>query len=274
MAARSDARSGVESADRAQETLRLLSKALAAGEAERRRLHEQVVLLNIGVAEAIARRFRNRGEPLDDLMQVAYLGLTKAVRGFDPDKGEEFLSYAAPTISGELKRHFRDTSWVIRPPRRIQELQAAISSAAAELTQEFGRSPRPSELAARLGADVEDVTEALASDGCFTPASLDEKGPREDGEALADRLGLDDPEMQRAEAVAVLRPLCRRLPPRDQHILYLRFFRGWTQAQIAAELGVTQMQVSRLLSRILASLREDLTEGDDPDPSHGSSSAA
>jgi RNA polymerase sigma-B factor len=274
MTARSDARNGLEPTDRAQETLRLLALARTRDKEERRRLHDQVVLLNAGIAEAIARRFRNRGESLDDLIQVAYLGLTKAVHGFDPDRGGEFLSYAVPTISGELKRHFRDTSWVIRPPRRIQELQAAISTAAADLTQELGRSPRPSELAARLGADVEDVTEALASDGCFTPASLDEKGLREDGDALGDRLGLDDPEMQRAEAVAMLRPACRRLPPRDRHILYLRFFRGWTQAQIAAELGVTQMQVSRLLSRILSWLRDDLTEGDDPEPSRGSTSAA
>lgn len=217
-------------------------------------------MLNMGVAESIARRFRNRGEPLDDLIQVAYVGLTKAVRGFDPDKSDEFLKYAVPTITGEVKRYFRDSAWTVRPPRRIQELQSSISKASAELNQDLGRSPRPSELAAYLEVSIEDVTEALASDGCFTPSSLDDRGPSDDGFALAEMLGEDDHDLDRAEVVALLRPACRNLKARDQHILFLRFFHGWTQAQIAEELGVTQMQVSRLLSRILTSLRAELTD--------------
>lgn len=245
---------------RAAHTLRLLRRAQAAEGEERRRIEEEVVVLNMGVAESIARRFCNRGEPLDDLVQVAYVGLTKAVRGFDPDKCDEFLKYAVPTISGEVKRYFRDAAWTVRPPRRIQELQAAISEAAADLNQELGRSPRPSELARRLDVSIAEVTEALASDGCFTPNSLDERGPNDEGFALAEMLGGDDHDLDRAEVVALLRPACRSLKPRDQHILFLRFFHGWTQAQIAEELGVTQMQVSRLLSRILISLRTELTE--------------
>ncbi len=213
------------------------------------------------VARAIAARFRDRGEALDDLIQVAYLGLTKAVRGFDPTKSDEFLKYAVPTISGEVKRYFRDVAWVIRPPRRLQEAQAALSRASGELAQDLGRAPRPSELAEHLGIPLENVNEALASDGCFTPNSLDERGPADDGTySLVELLGNDDPDLQRAEIVALLRPICRDLAPRDQRILYLRFFRGWTQAQIGAELGISQMQVSRLLLRILTSLRKRLDD--------------
>jgi RNA polymerase sigma-B factor len=245
---------------RENDTQRLLRQAREAEGDERARIEEEIVTLNMGIAESIAKRFRSRGEPLDDLVQVAYVGLTKAVRGYDPDKTDAFLKYAAPTIAGELKRYFRDVAWTVRPPRRIQELQASISKAAAAMSQELGRSPRPSELAERLDASLEDVTEALASDGCFTPTSLDERGPSDDGFALSDVLGEPDRDLDRAEVVALLRPACRNLKPRDQRILFLRFFHGWTQAQIAEELGVTQMQVSRLLSRILTSLREELTD--------------
>jgi RNA polymerase sigma-B factor len=259
--------------DRAEQTLALLAAAQEADGLERQRLQDEVVLLNRGVAESIARRFRDRGESLDDLVQVAYVGLTKAVRGFDPSKSDEFLKYAVPTISGEVKRYFRDAAWTVRPPRRIQELQASISRTAAELTQELGRAPRPSELAERLEVDVEDVTEALASDGCFTPSSLDDRGPDEDGSSLGDTLGAEDHDLARAEIVALLRPACRKLKPRDQHILYLRFFCGWTQSRIAEDLGVTQMQVSRLLSRILMSLRAELSEPPQPEASEEPSAA-
>ena len=241
------------------ETWRLLAEARCADGAERRRLHDEAVLLNLGVAESIARRFRNRGEPLDDLVQVAYVGLTKAVHGFDPNRSEAFLKYAVPTISGEIKRYFRDAAWMVRPPRRIQELQSGIARTGAELHQELRRSPRPTELASRLGAAVEDVTEALATDGCYSPSSLDDRGPDGDGAALGELLGAHDRDLDRAEVIALLRPACRSLRPRDQRIVFLRFFRGWTQAQIAADLGVTQMQVSRLLARILTSLRDQLS---------------
>lgn len=245
---------------RLDDTFGLLQRASELDGEERARVEEEVVVRNMGVAESLARRFRNRGEPLDDLIQVAYLALTKAVRRFDPNKSDAFLRYAVPTITGELKRYFRDAAWTIRPGRRIQELQPAISAAAADLNQELGRSPRPSELAERLDVGIDDVTEALASDGCFTPRSLDDRGPGDTGSTLAETLGADDHDLDRAEVVALLRPACRKLTARDQRILFLRFFHGWTQARIADELDVTQMQVSRLLARILTDLRTELTD--------------
>lgn len=248
----------LSSDNRADETAALLRTAMTAGPAERAALHDEVIRRNVGVAQSIARRFARRGEALDDLVQVACVGLTKAVRRFDPDRGYDFLSYAVPTMSGEIKRHFRDAGWAVRPPRRLQELQGSISGAVEDLTQQLGRSPRPSEIAAALEVDPHEVSEALASDGCFAPSSLDERGPSDDGYALADHLGEADSGYDRAEAIAMLRPVCKHLKPRDRHILYLRFFRGWTQAEIAGELGVTQMQVSRLLQRILTSLRQDI----------------
>jgi RNA polymerase sigma-B factor len=255
MSARSDA---VVLDDRAARTLDLLQQARVATGVQRLRLQEEAVVLNMGVAESIARRFGNRGEPLDDLVQVAYVGLTKAVRGFDPGKSDAFLKYAVPTISGEVKRYFRDLAWSVRPPRRIQELQAAISAAAAELNQELRRTPRPSEIAERLAVSVEEVSEALACDGCYSPSSLDERGPNQEGFALRDLLAADDGELDRAEVVALLRSACHHLQERERRILFLRYFRGWTQAEIAVDLGVTQMQVSRLLARILGSLRDQI----------------
>ena len=214
-----------------------------------------MVTLNLPVARSIAHQFRNRGEAAEDLEQVAYLGLVKAVHRFDPTKGEEFLSFAVPTIGGEVKRHFRDLAWSVRPPRRIQEIQGAISPAVQELLQELGRFPRASEIAERIDAEEDDVVEALACGGCFTPLSLDDRGPGGDGYQLADRLADRERGFQRAEAIAMLGSACRKLKPRDRRILYLRFYKGYTQEQIAAELGVTQMQVSRLLARILRDLR-------------------
>lgn len=245
-------------AERAERTADLLARAAGAGGTERARLLDEVIVINMGVANAIASRYRSRGISTDDLHQVAYLALVKATHGYDASSGHDFLSYCVPTIRGELKRHFRDQGWTVRPPRRIQELQARISSAEAELCHALGRSPRPSEIASHLDADLEEVTEALATDGCFTPASLD-KPVSADGEtALGDLLGGDDLAMSAAEARVVLAPAVRRLGDRDRRILMLRFFRGWTQQEIADDIGVTQMQVSRLLSRILTELREQI----------------
>jgi RNA polymerase sigma-B factor len=248
--------------DRARRTHELLLEAQDADEATVARLHEEVVLLNIEVAESIVLRYRNRGVPVEDLVQVACLGLVKAARGFDPAKSDNFLSYAVPTILGEVKRFFRDNAWVVRPPRRIQELQAEISAMSAQLAHETGRSPSPERIAAELRTNVSEVVEALAADGCFAPSSLDRTsgGVEDDGSSLADILGDDDPGFAHAEAVVALRPICRQLSERDRRIVYLRFFHEWTQARIAEEFGVTQMQVSRLLSRILRDMRAQLTE--------------
>ncbi len=251
--------------DRAERTHDLLIRAVDADDAERERLHEEVVLLNVEVAESIVMRYRNRGVPVEDLVQVACLGLVKAVHGFDATKSDNFLSYAVPTILGEVKRFFRDNAWVVRPPRRIQELQAEISAASARLMHETGRPPTPREIAGSLDMEVDVVSEALTADGCFSPSSLDRpSGDDEGGATLADVLGDRDPGFERAEAVVALRPLCQQLSERDRRIVYLRFFHEWTQARIAEEFGVTQMQVSRLLTRILKQLRTQLGAPDAP----------
>jgi RNA polymerase sigma-B factor len=246
------------SEDRAERTFDLLLKCVDADPCERARLHEEIVLLNIEVAESIVMRYRNRGVPVEDLVQVACLGLVKAARGFDPVKSDNFLGYAVPTILGEVKRFFRDNAWAVRPPRRIQELQAEIASTSARLMHETGHSPTPHDLAEALDVEVDEVVEALSADGCFAPTSLDR--PPRDGETtpLSETLGTDDPGFSHAEAVVALRPLCRGLSERDRRIVYLRFFHEWTQARIAEEFGVTQMQVSRLLTRIFGKLREQL----------------
>ena len=245
-----------EAPDRGEVTARLLDRISQTGdELERQRLRDEVVVLNMGVARAIAARYRDRGLAMDDLMQAAYVGLVKAVQGFDPAYERDFLSYAVPTVTGELKRYFRDFGWTVRPPRRVQELQSQISRASSELSQTLHRSPRPSEVADYLGVEVEAVIEALAADGCFTPASLDVPVGESGDTSLGDLLGDDDSDMARAEARVLLAPAVRALSERDRRILELRFFRGWTQEQIAGDIGVTQMQVSRLLARILSDLR-------------------
>lgn len=250
--------------ERIQLTNQLLTRARRLKGTERQRLLDEAVELNIPVARSIAHQFHNRGEPADDLDQVAYLGLVKAVNGFDPDKGDEFLSYAVPTITGEVKRYFRDIAWTVRPPRRIQDLQAEITPAIEELSQILGRPPRAGEIAGHLGREPDEVGEALACGGCFTPTSIDDRGPSGDGYQVAERLGCDDRGFARAEAVATLSAACRSLKPRDQRILYLRFFNDWTQEQIAKDLGVTQMQVSRLLARIFRNLRDAIEAGSTP----------
>jgi len=247
-------------ADRGDTTARLLRELHSTDdEHEKQALRAEVVVLNMGVARAIAHRYRQRGLAEDDLVQAAYVGLVKAVNGFDPSHERDFLSYAVPTVTGEVKRYFRDFGWSVRPPRRVQELQGQIAKASSELTQQLGRSPRPTEVAELLGLDVESVIEALAADGAFTPASLDVPVGEDGAATLGDLMPDEGMEFASAEARVVLGPAVRKLGPRDRRILELRFFHGWTQEQIAQDIGVTQMQVSRLLSRILKDLREELT---------------
>jgi RNA polymerase sigma-B factor len=241
--------------------------AKARSRRDRQEFLDEVVELNMPVARSVAQRYRRRGISDEDLEQVAYLALVRAAAQFDPAFDRDFLSYAVPTIRGELRKHFRDAGWTVRPPRRVQELQQRIAGVRAALEQELCRSPRPSELAAHLDEDVDDIIEALSTDGCFTPASLDrpllDTGGGETGSTLGDSLG-DDEEghdgFDAAEARVVLAPLVRRLSERDRRILDLRFFHDATQQQIADEIGVTQMHVSRLLSRILGELRHELDE--------------
>ena len=246
---------------RSDRTAELLTRLGATqDEQERHRLVDELVVVNLGIAHSIAMRYRNRGISPDDLEQVARLGLVKAAHAFDPERQNDFLAYAVPTIRGEVRKHFRDHGWTVRPPRRIQELQSRIMAAATELTQTLGRSPRPSEIAAHLDADVEEVHEALSADGCFSPSSLDRKvSDDENSAALGDLLPADDNDQEAAEARLMLAPVIGRLSERDQLILHLRFFKGWTQDEIAKEIGVTQMHVSRLLSRILQELRSGIS---------------
>jgi RNA polymerase sigma-B factor len=252
---------GPVSSHRSDRTAELLGLAAVQDRPEaRREVLEQVVLLNMGVARSVARRYRNRGIAAEDLEQVAYMALVRAADRFDVSLDKDFLTYAVPSIRGEIKKHFRDHGWVVRPPRRAQELQPQVVAAGQELTHSLGRSPRPSEIAAHLGVDVEEVIEALAMDGCFRPTSLDVPVGDGGSSVLGDLLEGEDTGVHASEARMLLAPVLRELGERDRRILYLRFFEGLTQREIGRELGVTQMQVSRLLTRICETLRDQLAE--------------
>lgn len=238
-------------------TEHLLDLCRTADPQSRRSLEDRIVEVNMQVAIDVARRYRSRGVAVEDLEQVAYLGLVKAARGFDPDRATDFLSYAVPTIRGEVRRYFRDHGWVVRPPRTVQQAQSRITSVDAELCQELGRAPRPSEIAERLGLELDLVVEALAANGCFAPTSLDAT-PAEGEGGIGDRLGDEDISFDSAEARVALRPLLAHLDRRERIMLEMRFFKGSTQAEIGQVLGITQMQVSRLLSALLNRLREEL----------------
>ncbi|GAB2511780.1 sigma-70 family RNA polymerase sigma factor [Paramicrobacterium agarici] len=216
------------------------------------------VVSHLDVAEAIARRFTAGYRDPDDLRQVAYVGLVKASRRYDPSRGSDFVSFAVPTITGELKRHLRDQSWVVRPPRRVQELRLRIAKSRDGLTQELQRTPSTSDFAARFNATRSDVREALDAGNSMRPLSLDAP-VREGGDELGAFIANSDSDLERAEALALLAPALKRLAPREKHIIYLRYYRGLTQQTISQTVGVTQMHVSRLLTRTLEELREALT---------------
>lgn len=248
------------SGDRAR--ARQLFADLAVSEPEsapRGRVRDELVEMHLPLVEYLARRFRNRGEPLDDLIQVATIGLIKSVDRFDLGRGVEFSTYATPTIVGEIKRHFRDKGWAIRVPRRLQELKLALTKATSELSQRLGRSPTVAELAGHLGMSEEEVLEGLESANAYSAVSLDAPdGGDEDAPAVADTLGAEDESLEGVEYRESLKPLLDQLPPREKRILLLRFFGNMTQSQIAADLGISQMHVSRLLARTLTQLRAGL----------------
>ena len=205
----------------------------------------------------------NRGEPLDDLVQVGTIGLIKSVDRFDNERGVEFSTYATPTILGEIKRYFRDKGWAIRVPRRLQELRMSIGSVTGDMSQDLGRSPTPREIAEKLGVTVEEVLEGIESANAYSTLSLDAGDNGEEGggsNSMLDSLGMDDEALANVEIRASIKPLIEQLPVRERRILLLRFFRGMTQSQIAEEIGVSQMHVSRLLNRTLAQLRTSMKE--------------
>jgi RNA polymerase sigma-B factor len=242
---------------RSDATARLFDRRTTAEPAMQAVIEEELIRVNMQMAVDATRRFRGRGIATEDLEQVAYVGLVKAVKGFDPERGHDFLSFAVPTIRGEVRRHFRDLGWTVRPPRSIQETQTKIIGCEGQLYQELGRAPRPSEIAEHLGLDLELVVEALGASGCFAPTSLDAP-TQEEAESLGQRLGFDEHGYDLAEVRAALQPMLRRLSKRERTIVEMRFFRGCTQAEIGKEIGVTQMQVSRLLTRLLARMRDEL----------------
>ncbi|GIJ47584.1 hypothetical protein Val02_44700 [Virgisporangium aliadipatigenens] len=234
---------------------------LPKGSPDRARARERLVEMYLPLAEHMARRFRNRGEQMDDLVQVASLALVKSIDGFDPTRGAAFTSYAIPMIVGELKRHFRDKGWDVRVPRRLQELRLEIGKISGDLAQKLGRSPTVADLAARLEVSEEEIIEALDCSQAYRALSLHAPvNGDESGGELMDLLGGTDPEMETVENRAALRPLLAKLPEREQKIIAMRFFGNMTQSQIAAEIGISQMHVSRLLAHALGVLKAEMTK--------------
>jgi len=226
----------------------------------RDQLRARLVTELLPLAEHIATRFAGRGEPREDLVQVARIGLINAVDRFDPTRGHDFLSFAVPTIMGEVRRHFRDTGWAVRVPRRLKELHLSLTQGTAELSQRLGRAPTPSELAQHLRLDVDEVREGLLAGNAYQALSVD-KPVHDDAEtlSLADTIGSEDNDLVMVENHEALQPLLAELPKRERAILVMRFFGGLTQTQIAERVGISQMHVSRLLSQTLELLRGKLT---------------
>ena len=231
-------------------------------------VREQLVVSHLNLVRYLASRFANRGEPIDDLIQVGTLGLIKAIDRFDPDRGIEFTTYVTPTVIGEIKRHFRDKGWAIRVPRRLQELNVAVNRALDTLSAQLGRSPNVADLAAALGATDEEIIEAQELGQAYAPLSLDVEIAGESDRksaTLMDYLGRDDPDMKLLEDKDLLERALRALDPRERVIVYLRYYEHASQSEIALRLRVSQMHVSRLQQRALAKMKGLLQEESRPD---------
>jgi len=233
---------------------------LDVNSSEFQRHRDKIVERCLPLADHIARRFEGRGEPRDDLVQVARVGLVNAVARFDVDAGSDFVSFAVPTIMGEVRRHFRDNSWSVKVPRRLKELHLRLGAATADLSQRLGRAPTASELADELDMDRTEVIEGLVAGSSYNTLSIDSGGSSgdDDARAIADTLGDVDAGLERIENREALRPLLDGLPERERTVLVLRFFESMTQTQIAERVGISQMHVSRLLAKSLARLRDQL----------------
>jgi RNA polymerase sigma-B factor len=223
---------------------------------------DELARMFLPLAEHLARRFAGRGESVDDLVQVASLGLVQAIDRFDPTREVQFSTFATVTIVGELKRHFRDRGWSIRVPRNLQETTLVVNRTIGDLWQELGRAPTAEDVAERANLSIDQVLDAMEAANAYAASSLDTSIDAE-GVSIAETMGAPDPAMEVSEAWMTVEPRIRELPPREQRILVLRFFRGMTQAEIAEEVGISQMHVSRLLSRTLRVLR---TRGDSEEP--------
>jgi RNA polymerase sigma-B factor len=228
---------------------------------DRAKLRDKLVTGYLPVVQHIARRFAGRGEPVDDLEQAGTVGLLNAVDRFEPDRGIDFLSYAVPTITGEVRRHFRDRTWSMRVPRRLKDVQSSINGAVGPLSQQLGRAPRPSEIAAHLGIATEEVVEGLDAQQAYRSSSLDELVSGADT-TLTETLGTADAELEKVEYRQTLAPLLDELPERERTILVLRFFGNMTQTQIADRVGISQMHVSRLLAQTVGNLRRRMLTDD------------
>ena len=235
-------------------------QTLEDGSPEYRRHHLAIIEECLPLADHIARRFRNRGEPLDDLIQVARVGLVKAVNRFDLDHGVEFIGFAVPTIMGEVRRHFRDYGWAMKVPRRLKELHGAVNRAREDLAQEHGRAATASELATHLGIDREVVVDSTIASSNYCTMSTDMPSWLDDQETLGDTLGKADSNLEKVIDLQTLRPLLAALPERLQTVISLRFYENMTQSQIADRIGCSQMHVSRLLARALHTLRSRMVE--------------
>lgn len=225
-------------------------------------LRDELVRRHIPVAEHVAQRFRHRGVAVEDLRQVAMLGLVNAVDRYDPARGNDFLAFAVPTIMGEVRRHFRDAGWPMRVPRRLKDLHLRIGKAIDELSQRTGKSPKPAELAEYLGVDIEEVRNGLEAGYAYHAKSLSDggEGGEEGSLPLVDRLGVHDEHLDEVEYRQTLSPLLAELPERERRILRLRFFENMTQSEIASRVGLSQMHVSRLLNQTLQQLRARISE--------------
>lgn len=234
-------------------------ETLEEGTHEYAYVRNTLVELNLALVKYAASRFRSRSEPMEDIIQVGTIGLIKAIDRFETMRGVEFPTFAMPTIVGEIKRFFRDTSWSVRVPRRLQELRLDLAKAGDELAQRLDRSPTTAELAKRLEISESEVIEGMGASNAYTASSLDAQPDEDDAEgALADRIGYEDHGLEGIENLESLKPLIRELAPRDRQILSLRFVANMTQSEIGEQLGISQMHVSRLLTRTLGRLRRGL----------------
>nr|WP_225447495.1 RNA polymerase sigma factor SigF [Streptacidiphilus sp. PB12-B1b] len=238
--------------------------ALEEGTHEYQYVRNTLIELNMALVKFAAGRFRSRSEPMEDMVQVGTIGLIKAIDRFDPEREIEFTTFALPTITGEIKRFFRDTSWAVHVPRRLQELRLVLARASDSMEQLIGRPPTAGELAEHLDLPLDEVREGMVAANGYTPSSLDAKAlsseAQDEESGFLSRLGKPDPGIEGIENLLCLKPMIAQLPDRERRILSMRFGAEMTQTEIGAELGISQMHVSRLLNRTLAKLRSGLLD--------------